>query len=97
MWFKKDKLKEPINEEIFHKVQSILVKQLNIDVKKIRLESRITDDIGVDSLDAVELVMELEEEFGIEIPDEDVEKMIIVEHIVKYIQTTIVRTNRAEK
>lgn len=96
MWFKKDKPKESINEVLFQKIKSILVKQLKIDIKKINLESRIINDFGADSLDAIELVMEIEEEFGIEIPDEDVEKMVTVEDIVKYIQAIIVRTNRSE-
>ena len=61
-------------EEIFEKVKTVIVEQLGIDEANVRMESSFLDDLGADSLDIVEFIMALEEEFGIEIPDEDVEK-----------------------
>lgn len=71
---------------IFDKVKSMLVDQLSVEEEKVTMEASITDDLGADSLDVVDLVMSLEEEFGLEIPDEDVEKIKTVGDIVKYIE-----------
>ena len=67
------------------KVKSIIVEQLGVDEDEVTLEASFTDDLGADSLDIVELVMAFEEEFGLEIPDEDAEKISTVKDAVKYI------------
>ena len=67
------------------KVKSIIVEQLGVDEEEVTLEASFTDDLGADSLDIVELVMAFEEEFGIEIPDEDAEKISTVNDAVSYI------------
>jgi acyl carrier protein len=75
---------------VFEKVRAILVDQLGIDdEEKITMEASITDDLGADSLDVVDLIMSLEEEFDIEIPDEDVENMKTVGDIVKYVESKL--------
>lgn len=84
-FFRKDK-KEPIDEKILEKVKSILIGQLELEPEQIKPESRITEDLGADSLDTVELIMALEESFSIEITDEDAEKMQTVRQVVEYIQ-----------
>jgi len=68
------------------KVKSIIAEQLGVKQEEIKPESSFVDDLGADSLDTVELVMALEEEFGIEIPDEDAEKMTTVGEAMKYIE-----------
>ena len=68
------------------KVKSIIAEQLGIKSEEITPTASFIDDLGADSLDTVELVMALEEEFGIEIPDEDAEKMSTVGDAVKYIE-----------
>jgi acyl carrier protein len=74
---------------VFEKVRSIIKEQLGVDEEKVTLEASIIDDLGADSLDVVDLVMSLEEEFDVEIPDEDVEGMKTVGDIVKYIEAKI--------
>ena len=76
-------------EEIFEKVKTVIVEQLGIDEANVRMESSFLDDLGADSLDIVEFIMALEEEFGIEIPDEDVEKIVTVKDVVEYISENI--------
>lgn len=71
---------------VFEKVKEILCEQLDVEEEKVTLESSIVDDLGADSLDVVDLVMSLEEEFDVEIPDEDVENMKTVGDIVKYVE-----------
>lgn len=68
------------------KVKKIIAEQLGVDESEITPESHFIDDLGADSLDTVELVMALEEEFGVEIPDEDAEKIQTVGDVDKYIQ-----------
>ena len=68
------------------KVKSIIVEQLGVKGEDITPESSFINDLGADSLDTVELVMALEEEFGIEIPDEDAEKITTVGDAIKYIE-----------
>jgi acyl carrier protein len=68
------------------KVKSIIVEQLGVDADEVTPGASFTDDLGADSLDIVELVMAFEEEFGIEIPDEEAEKIAKVEEAVAYIQ-----------
>ena len=74
---------------VFEKVKDILVDQLDVDEDKVKADSSITDDLGADSLDVVDLVMSLEEEFDVEVPDEEVENMKTVGDIVKYIEDRI--------
>ena len=71
---------------ILDKVIKILVDQLDVDKDAIAPESSIIDDLGADSLDIVDMVMSLEEEFDIEIPDEEIEAMKTVGDIVKFIE-----------
>ena len=68
------------------KVKSIIVEQLGVDADEVTNDASFTDDLGADSLDIVELVMAFEEEFGIEIPDEEAEKISNVREAVEYIQ-----------
>jgi len=68
------------------RVKSIIVEQLGVDEDEVTLEASFTDDLGADSLDIVELVMAFEEEFGIEIPDEEAEKITTVQQAVDYIK-----------
>ena len=71
---------------IFDKVKEILVDQLDVEEEKVTMEASIVDDLGADSLNLVDLVMSLEEEFDVEIPDEQVENIKTVGDIVKYIE-----------
>ena len=68
------------------KVKMIIVDQLGVKAEEVTSTASFVDDLGADSLDTVELVMALEEEFGIEIPDEDAEKMTTVGEAIKYIE-----------
>jgi acyl carrier protein len=68
------------------KVKSIIVEQLGVEEDEVTLAASFTDDLGADSLDIVELVMAFEEEFGIEIPDEEAEKINKVSQAVDYIE-----------
>lgn len=72
--------------EIEQKVKSIIVEQLGVDEDEVTMDASFTDDLGADSLDIVELVMALEEEFSIEIPDEEAENISRVREAVDYIQ-----------
>src|SRR5207253_11398125 len=69
------------------KVKSIIVEQLGVDEEEVTPDASFVDDLGADSLDTVELVMAFEEEFGIEIPDEDAEKITRVKEAVEYIES----------
>jgi len=71
---------------IADKVKSIIAEQLGVKPEEVTPAASFIDDLGADSLDTVELVMALEEEFGIEIPDEDAEKMTTVGDAIKYIE-----------
>ena len=68
------------------KVRSIIAEQLGVKLEEVTPQASFIDDLGADSLDTVELVMALEEEFGIEIPDEEAEKMVTVGDAMKYIE-----------
>jgi len=68
------------------KITEIIVEQLGVKAEEVTAEASFVDDLGADSLDTVELVMALEEEFGIEIPDEDAEKIVKVKDAVSYIR-----------
>lgn len=74
------------NEEIYTKVKDLVSKHLNIDEKEVTKEASFIEDLGADSLDTVELIMSFEEEFNIEIPDEDAEGIKTVQNVVDYIQ-----------
>jgi acyl carrier protein len=69
------------------KVKHIIVEQLGVDEEEVKAEASFVDDLGADSLDVVELVMALEEEFGLEISDEDAEKLTTVKQAVDFISS----------
>ena len=71
--------------EHFDKVKEIIVDKLGVEDGKITMKAKFIDDLGADSLDTVELIMQFEEEFGIEIPDEDAEGLVSVGEAVDYI------------
>jgi acyl carrier protein len=71
---------------VFEKVKKIIVEQLGVEEEDIALESSFIDDLGADSLDIVELIMALEEEFDLEIPDNEAEKITTVNDAVEYIK-----------
>ncbi len=68
------------------KIRSIISEQLGVKPEEVNPQASFIDDLGADSLDTVELIMALEEEFGVEIPDEDAEKMATVGDAIKYIE-----------
>lgn len=70
---------------VFEKIQGVIAEQLGIDVEEIKMESSFIDDLGADSLDITEMVMDFETKFDIEINDEDVTKMKTIKDIVSYI------------
>ena len=72
--------------DIFEQVKKILCDQLDLEEEQVNEDSEVIDDLGADSLDIVDLVMTLEEEFDTEIPDEDIENLKTVGDIVKYIE-----------
>jgi len=76
-------------EEIFDKVKKIVAEQLSVDPSEVTPEASFANDLGADSLDTVELVMALEEEFDIEIPDEAAEGIATVQSAVDYIQDKV--------
>jgi acyl carrier protein len=69
------------------RVKAIIAEQLGVKPEEVVPEASFIDDLGADSLDTVELIMALEEEFGVEIPDEDAEKMTTVGDAIKYVET----------
>ena len=73
-------------ENIQEKVTEIIVEQLGVSADQVKPESKMIEDLGADSLDAVELVMAVEEEFGIEVPDEEAEKLICVQDIISHVE-----------
>lgn len=75
--------------EILDKVKQIVADQLGIDEDEVLLDASFIDDLGADSLDVVELIMAFEEEFDLEIPDEDAEKIILVKDAVEYLKNNI--------
>ena len=75
--------------EVEEKIKSIIVEQLGIEESEVELESSFIDDLGADSLDTVELVMAFEEEFDLEIPDEEAEKITTVKDAVDHIMIAI--------
>ncbi len=74
---------------VFEKVKAILSEQFDVEEDSITLESSIADDLGADSLDIVDLLMSIEDEFEIEVPDEEVENIKTVGELVKYIEDNV--------
>lgn len=74
-----------VSNTVEERVRGIICDQLAVESEKVKMESSFIDDLGADSLDIVELVMTMEEEFDLDIPDEDAEKMKTVGDVVKYI------------
>ena len=70
----------------FEKIREIMVDTLSCDGDRITMDSRLNEDLGIDSLDAVEIIMAIEEEYGIEIPDEDAEKFQKVSDLVDFVE-----------
>ena len=77
------------SEEVFEKVKGIIVEQLGVADTSVTMEASFIDDLGADSLDIVELIMALEEEFDTEIPDSDAEKIVSVGDVVDYIKENV--------
>ena len=77
------------SEEVFDKVKEIIVEQLGVAENSVTTEASFIDDLGADSLDIVELIMALEEEFDLEIPDSDAEKVVTVGDVVDYIKDNV--------
>ena len=80
--------------EAAQKVKSIIAEQLGVKIEEVTETASFVDDLGADSLDTVELVMALEEEFGIEIPDEQAEKMTNVGEAIRYIEEKAAKTSK---
>jgi len=76
----------PRSGNVFVRLQAILVEQLDVDEDAIVPSASFTDDLNADSLDAVEMFMSVEEEFGLEIPDEDAEKIVTVQDVIDYLR-----------
>ena len=70
----------------YDKIKEVIIDKLGVEESAITKEAHFVDDLGADSLDTVELIMEFEEEFGIEIPDEDAEKITTVANALEYIE-----------
>ncbi len=71
---------------VFDKIKEIIIEQLGVDEADVTMETSLTKDLEADSLDAVEIIMAIEEEYGIEIPDEEAEKFASIGDIVKYVE-----------
>jgi acyl carrier protein len=74
------------DKPIDQRVKDIIVEQLGVKPEQVTPEAKFIEDLGADSLDTVELIMALEEEFGIEVPDEQAEKLLNVGDVIKYIE-----------
>jgi acyl carrier protein len=77
------------DQEIFDKVKSIVVEQLGVEEAQVTEQATFINDLGADSLDIVELIMAFEEEFALDIPDEDAEKISTVGDVVQYIKSHV--------
>ncbi len=75
--------------EVFNKVKEIIVEELNVDADKVTLEASLKDDLGADSIDAVQIIMDLEDAFNIEIDTDNAEAISTVKNIVDYIEALI--------
>jgi len=76
-------------QEIFEKVKAVIADKLQVEPEKVTLEARFIEDLGADSLDTVELIMGLEDEFGLEISDEEAEKIHTVKDAAEYIKAKL--------
>ncbi|MCH7336288.1 acyl carrier protein [Acinetobacter sp. NIPH 2699] len=76
-------------KNIAERIKEIIIEQLGVDEDEITLNATFTDDLGADSLDIVELIMAFEEEFGIEIPDEEAEKITTVQSAIDYVTNNV--------
>jgi len=74
---------------MFEKIKALIVNELGVDAAKVNLEARLTEDLGADSLDAVELIMAIEDEFEIEINDEAAQQITKVADIVSYVENAV--------
>lgn len=74
-----------MSESIEEKVKNIIAEKLSVDLSEVKPEASFVDDLGADSLDLVELIMSMEEEFGVEISDEDAEKIVTVKDAIGYV------------
>ena len=81
--------KDANNSDYVNKINSIIIDKLGVDENKITASAHFIEDLGADSLDTVELIMQFEEDFGIEIPDEDAEKILTVQDAYSYISKNI--------
>jgi acyl carrier protein len=75
------------SEEMTQRLTAIVVEQLDVEESQVIPGAKFVDDLGADSLDLVEMIMALEEEFGVEIPDEDAEKIVTVQDAISYIES----------
>ncbi len=71
----------------YDKISELITEKLGVEASKIKMEAKFVEDLGADSLDTVELIMQLEDEFNLEIPDEEAEKLTTVGSVVNYIET----------
>jgi acyl carrier protein len=78
--------------QLEQKIKEIVVERLGVDEAKVTMDASFIDDLGADSLDTVELVMAFEEAFGIEIPDEDAEKMVTVKDALEYLNQHVTQS-----
>ena len=78
-----------MSDDNLNKIVEIVIDKLGVDANKVTSEAKFIDDLGADSLDTVELIMQFEEEFSIEIPDEEAEKLLSVGQAVDYISTKL--------
>ncbi|TNF08421.1 MAG: acyl carrier protein [Bacillota bacterium] len=72
---------------IFERIREMIVEELNVPVEKIKMESRLAEDLGADSIDAVELIMNIEDEFEVQVSDEQAQSIKTVGDLVKYIES----------
>lgn len=87
--FQLTELREGIMENEFDKVKQIICDMLDVEAALVTGDASVIDDLGAGSIDSIELIMALENEFGIDIPEEDAEKLVTVDDIVKYIKSKI--------